>query len=74
MDQKLFEYFMENTKENFEKTHAQIDKMDKKLDDLAEFKIKTLAVSKNSALWISSACGIFTFCITSYLAWKLAHA
>ena len=67
-DDKLLQYFMEQTNQRFDKTDVAIQGLHQKLDGLCDFKIKTVVNTRWISGIISVTVGVLTFAITTAVA------
>lgn len=66
--ESLLRYFMEETNRKFQDIHESQGHINKKLDDLTQFKIEMVASARMTSFLVSSACGFVSMVVSVGLA------
>lgn len=66
--ENLLRYFMEETNRKFQDIHESQGNINRKLDDLTQFKIEMVASARLTSFVVSGACGLLSMMISVALA------
>lgn len=68
--ENLLKMYQEYSDKKFDEIREDIQEIRQRMDEIHEFKVKSIATSRTVSMIISAICGLVTLLVTSFLTIK----